>query len=58
MGMGLLKFIVFVQLAIALAFFSGHVTIAQIEQTVADSERLVKTTCSYLSTSATSSAHR
>jgi len=49
--MGLLKFIIFVQLVIALAFFSGQVSIDGLTRTVADTERLVTSTCSKLSAS-------
>jgi hypothetical protein len=38
MGLGLLKFLVFVQLVIAVAFFSGHVTADQITDTLARAE--------------------
>ena len=58
MGMGLLKFLVFMQLVIALAFFSGQLSLDRLEQTLADSERLVQTTGTKLLSSAAASTRR
>jgi hypothetical protein len=43
--MGLLKFLVFVQLVIALAFFSGKVTVDQLTDTAYQAKRAVTALC-------------
>jgi len=46
--MGLLKFLVFVQLVIAVAFFSGQVTTDQITDTIARAEHAATAFCGSL----------